>query len=839
MIDFARTRYPLGEILVEKEQTCLLWWFSTSIMQKSQRMGIGYALYDMAQDRQLLETIRETVGGEISLLKTDQLFSLTSKTSLPLEEEARKEIALNPDFHPLDQKFGLSKIDGFQKLYIQSSLESLISEKKKVTLWMGLFSFLVLVVSTVTSIFLARKMVNPLKEITKKATQISEGHKDLLFENDGKHYWEFNQLSQAFNYMLTNLKDAEEQTRYKELLENVDDAVYMLDQKGKILEANEAAYSVLGYSPEVFFDLDLSAIVPEEDARFIIEQLGENSGGQNPRKINIETCHQTTAGDCIPVEIHSRAITYRGRNVILNVARDISKRIEAEIAVRESEERYRSVVENSHDGIMIIDESFHILYANNVLSQILGHPRSEIEGSDFRKYLGTESAGLTADQFLNNLKKEKQPFGDMYKVTRKDANERSVKISAIRIHDSSGKEKIVAQILDITDQLRTEQENKKLETQLNQAQKMEAVGTLAGGVAHDFNNILMAIQGHTSLMRLSMDSDHPFDQDVEGIENGVTSAANLTSQLLGFARKAKFTLMPTSLNKIVEKSCRMFTRTRKDIKVIQKCEKKIWMVEADPGQMEQVLLNLYLNAWHAMPDGGELYIQTENVTLSGDYCKPFEVPGGNYVNVSVTDTGIGMDSETTERIFEPFFTTKEVGEGTGLGLSSTYGIIKNHKGFIRVYSEKGHGTTFNISLPASNVKDLKGPDVKTELIRGRETILLVDDEEAPIRVEEMMLKELGYTVMTAKSGKEALAYYKENRGGLDLVALDMVMPEMSGRDTYDELKKIDPDVKVLLVSGYSLNKQVEELLEKGCNGFMQKPFDIVQLSHKLREVLDH
>jgi CheY-like chemotaxis protein len=198
-----------------------------------------------------------------------------------------------------------------------------------------------------------------------------------------------------------------------------------------------------------------------------------------------------------------------------------------------------------------------------------------------------------------------------------------------------------------------------------------------------------------------------------------------------------------------------------------------------------------------------------------------------------------MDSETTERIFEPFFTTKEVGEGTGLGLSSTYGIIKNHKGFIRVYSEKGHGTTFNISLPASNVKDLKDPDVKTELIKGSGTILLVDDEEAPIRVEEMMLKELGYKVMTAKSGKEALAYYKENRGGLDLVTLDMIMPEMSGRDTYDELKKIDPDVKVLLVSGYSLNKQVEELLEKGCNGFMQKPFDIIQLSHKLREVLDH
>jgi PAS domain S-box-containing protein len=595
----------------------------------------------------------------------------------------------------------------------------------------------------------------------------------------------------------------------------------------------------LGYSRAVFFGLNLNAIVPEKDARLIIEQLGENSRGPRPRKISIETCHQTTDGDRIPVEIHSRAITYRGRKVILNVARDISKRIEAEKALRESEERYRSVVENSHDGIMIIDESFHILYANDVLSQILGCPRSEIEGSDFRKYLGAESAGLTSDQFLDGQGKEKEPSGDIYKIVRENADERTVKISAIRIQDSSGKEKIVAQILDITDQLRAEQENKQLETQLHHAQKMEAVGTLAGGVAHDFNNILTAIQGYASLMRLKMDSEHPLDEYVDGIEDGVTSAANLTNQLLGFARKSKYTLRPTNLNEIVEKSCKMFTRTTKDIKVIQMCQEDIWKVEADPGQMEQVLLNLYLNARHAMPDGGELYIQTKNVTLSEDYCRPFEVPGGNYVNVSVTDEGTGMDKETMERIFEPFFTTKEVGEGTGLGLASAYGIIKNHNGFIRVYSEKGHGATFNISLPASDAEDLDDVHVKTELIRGSETILLVDDEEAPIHVEEMMLKELGYRVLTARSGKEAISLYKENKGGLDLVALDMIMPEMGGRDTYDRLKKIDPDVKVLLVSGYSLNKQVEELLEKGCNGFMQKPFDIIQLSHKIREVLDH
>jgi CheY-like chemotaxis protein len=340
-------------------------------------------------------------------------------------------------------------------------------------------------------------------------------------------------------------------------------------------------------------------------------------------------------------------------------------------------------------------------------------------------------------------------------------------------------------------------------------------------------------------MRLQTESGNSNDDYIQGVENAVMSAANLTNQLLGFARKGKYTLKQTDLNSIVEISTKMFVRTRKEIVIHKKLQPNIWSVHVDTGQIEQVLINLYLNAWHAMPDGGELFIQTENIYLSEDYCKPFEVPGGNYVKISVTDTGIGIDSEIIQRIFEPFFTTKEVGKGTGLGLASAYGIIKNHNGIIRVYSEKGHGATFNIYLPASDVQETRDVEINSEMIRGSETILLVDDEDGTIQVEELMLKELGYKVMPAKSGKEAIELYKEGTGEFDLVALDMIMPEMNGRDTYDELKKINPDVKVLLVSGYSLNKQIEELMAQGCNGFIQKPFDIVQLSQKLREVLEH
>jgi CheY-like chemotaxis protein len=314
-------------------------------------------------------------------------------------------------------------------------------------------------------------------------------------------------------------------------------------------------------------------------------------------------------------------------------------------------------------------------------------------------------------------------------------------------------------------------------------------------------------------------------------------AANLTNQLLGFARKGKYTPKQTDLNNLVEDSSKMFTRTRKETVIHKKLQDNIWNVNADPGQIEQVLLNLYVNAWHAMPNGGEIFIQTENVYLRDDYCKPFEASAGNYVKISVTDTGVGIDKENIERIFEPFFTTKDVGKGTGLGLASAYGIIKNHSGIIQVYSEKGHGATFNIYLPASEAKGIE-EEVKGKLLKGKEKILLVEDEEGTIEVEELMFKELGYSVVPARSGKEAIALYKENMTDLDLVALDMIMPEMNGKDTYDELKKINPNIKVLLVSGYSLNKQVEELIDQGCNGFIQKPFDIVKLSQKIRKILE-
>ncbi|UCF95344.1 MAG: response regulator, partial [Desulfobacterales bacterium] len=369
--------------------------------------------------------------------------------------------------------------------------------------------------------------------------------------------------------------------------------------------------------------------------------------------------------------------------------------------------------------------------------------------------------------------------------------------------------------------------------------KMEAIGTLAGGIAHDFNNILMGIQGNASLMLLKIDSSHPNYEKIKNIEKYVQSGTELTRQLLGFARRGRYLVQTTDLNEIIAKSSAMFGRAKKEIQINTQLQDGLWTVEVDQGQFEQVLLNLYVNAWQAMPEGGDLYLQTENVILDEDFVKPYEVEAGKYVKVNVVDTGTGIDKATRERIFEPFFTTKEMGRGTGLGLASVYGIIKGHGGYINVDSEKGRGTTFSFYLPASEKKVPEEQETAVALARGTETILLIDDEEMIIEVGREMLEELGYQVLLATSGKEAIEVYQNNHAEIDLIIMDMIIPGISGGEIFDKLKAINPKVKVLLSSGYSINGQASKILDRGCDGFIQKPFDVQQLADKIREIMEN
>jgi len=381
-------------------------------------------------------------------------------------------------------------------------------------------------------------------------------------------------------------------------------------------------------------------------------------------------------------------------------------------------------------------------------------------------------------------------------------------------------------------------ETRRLQDQLQQVQKMETIGTLAGGIAHNFNNLLMAIQGNVSLMLLKKDLGHRDYPRLKNIGQYVQDGAELTKQLLGFAKGGKYEAKPTDLNELIKKNSEMFSWTKKEITIHPKYQKDIWAVEVDRAQIEQVLMNLYINAWQAMPGGGNLFIETENVELDRKSVMAYGVDSGKYVKISITDTGVGMDKKTLERIFDPFFTTKGMGKGSGLGLASVYGIVKNHGGMIDVHSKKGEKTTFIIYLPASEKEVPKEEVLPEEVLEGKETILLVDDEDMIIDAGKELLEEMGYTVLAAKSGMGAIDTYREKNDEIDMVILDMIMPEIGGGETFDRLRGIDPKIKVLLSSGYSIDGEATEILERGCNGFIQKPFDMEEISHKIREILD-
>jgi len=517
----------------------------------------------------------------------------------------------------------------------------------------------------------------------------------------------------------------------------------------------------------------------------------------------------------------------------------VNKRKAADDALRESEEKYRTILESIEEGCFETDINNNLIFFSNPFLIILGYSRDELLGVNTAEYTSPDTAAKMK-RITERLRETGKPETVTdYDVIRKDGSKVSLELSVSLRKDQDGLPVGYRGVLrDVSERKQTEEEKHKLETQLQQASKMESIGTLAGGIAHDFNNILMGIQGNASLMLLKIESDHPNFEKIKNIEKYVQNGTELTKQLLGFARRGKYLIKATDLNEIIEKSSSLFARTKKEIRVHTELSEDLWAAEVDRGQIEQVLLNLYVNAWQAMSTGGDLYLQTQNIILDRSYLKPYKVEPGRYVKISVSDTGVGIDKETQERIFEPFFTTKEMGRGTGLGLASVYGIIKSHGGYINVYSEKEKGTVFTIHLPASEKvapKEIEsGP---AAIIKGSGTILLIDDEKMILDVGIELLEELGYTVKSAMSGPEAIDVFKEERGKIDLIIMDMIMPGMGGGETFDRLKEIDPDIKVLLSSGYSINGQATKILRRGCDGFIQKPFNMNQLAEKVQRIL--
>ena len=627
------------------------------------------------------------------------------------------------------------------------------------------------------------------------------------------------------------LRESEE--KYKHLTEELSDVVLTITLDGSLSYISPAIKEFGGYDPKKEVGNNIAKYFAKKSeliaALNLIEKISIDKTSSS-----IEFLFKPKNIEPFYVEVTGKPLIRKNKVVIIQcVMRDISERKQTEDALLESEEKYRLLIDNLPNIVFKGYKNGSVDFIDDKIELLTGYKKEEFNS---RKINGLdivveEDKEKMRQTFIEALKSNKSYIRE-YRIKTKAGGVLWIQEgSQIVCDDSEEIEHISGAFLDIT-------ERRRIEIQLQQMDRIESMGALAGGIAHDFNNLLMGIQGRTSLMLLDSDSPHSNFEHLKGIDDYVKSAADLTKQLLGFARAEKYKVKTTDLNEVIKKQNQMFGRTRKEINILEKYEEKLWATEVDQGQIERVLLNIFVNAWQAMPGGGNIHIQTENIIIDENYNKPYHMRPGKYIRISVTDTGFGMDEATQRKVFDPFFTTKGIGIGTGLGLASAYGIIKNHSGYIDVYSEKDKGTTFEIYLPASEKEDVKKEKLPEEMLGGTETILFVDDEYVVIDAGQQILKTLGYTVFQVRSGKEAIEVYRKNQNEIDMVILDMIMPEMSGGDTYDILKEINPDIKGLLSSGYSIDGQATDILKRGCNGFIQKPFNISALSIKIREVLD-
>jgi len=669
------------------------------------------------------------------------------------------------------------------------------------------------------------EFINELAQMRRQLNELKGSQSERRLAEDG-----------STEYKLQNEKET-----FFSILNNAPYGILVNDPDGGLLFINPEATNITGYNIE---DIPTGKVLfkkmyPDHDYRKnVIRTWIKDVSRKSIDRVFSAHCRDGTAKD-----LEFRTFRLAG-NKTVTMFSDITERNRAQESLRESQQRLSDIINFLPDATFAIDKEGRVIAWNRAVEQMTGVKAVDILGKgNYEQALPLY--GVRKPILIDLVFKSVEEIKKKYRSVKKEGDvviaEADVPIKgeirtiwgkASPLYDSKGNiTGAIESIRDIT-------EHKGLEAQFLQSQKMEAVGALAGGIAHDLNNLLTGIRMHAYLGRGTLEKTDPAYARLKNIEDIVDSAANLTKQFLGFARGGKYEVKPTDLNDIIEGTVTFFGRTKKEITIQKEYQEAPWAVDADQGQMEQVLLNLFVNAQHAMPGGGNINVRTENVTLDEVSTAPYLAGPGRYVKVSVTDNGTGIDEAIRERIFDPFFTTKERGIGTGLGLASVYGIVKNHGGFITVDSEAGKGSTFSIFLPATDKEAVRGKPARAKLLTGTETILLVDDEREILNVTAAIFEALGYRVYGAENGSKAVETYKAHKDAIAAVVLDLVMPGMDGEKTYDKMKEIDPDVKVILASGYSMNEAIRRTMQKGCKAFVQKPYDIRALSVKIREVLD-
>jgi PAS domain S-box-containing protein len=610
------------------------------------------------------------------------------------------------------------------------------------------------------------------------------------------------------------------------------DTVLLLNADGAILYASPSITRLVGYAPEELVGRSELDLVHPDDHPAMKTVFAESLCRPGQDKIVQYRYHHKEGAWHYLESIRTTRITDTHVRVVVVLQRDITAAKQSEEAVRAIESQYRCMIDNLEQSVFLKDRELRYVAANRKFCQGLGRTKADLVGKtdlDFHPRPVAEKY-QTEDRLVlaegRRVEAEEHSFVD--------GKLRTYRIVKTPARDEQGRMTGVLGITwDVTEQ-------RALEGQLRQAQKMEAIGQLVGGMAHDFNNLLTAILGNIALTRGGVPENDPCHELLVSAEQAAARAAELTNRLLGFSRQTLLRPQPTNLQACVDETVRILRRTidpRITLEVRGAAD--LWPVHADAGQLNQVLMNLCLNARDAMPDGGRLLLKTENVVLGQDYANlHLETRSGEFVRLSVEDTGHGILPEIRARIFEPFFTTKGPGKGTGLGLAMVFGIVKQHQGWIDCYSEVNQGTCFSVYLPRSTQPLPACPPPAPPVPNGgRETILLADDERSLRNLGATILRRYGYTVLLAEDGVEAVAVYRQAQGSLDLVILDLTMPRLSGHDAFRQIIALDPGARILFASGYSA-EYISAAEHESIRGFVSKPYRPEELAHRVRTALD-